>query len=71
VAEADDGTLARINFRLPEQLKSRIEDAASREGLSVNAWLVRAATAAVRGGEPGGPDRRAPRGGQRFTGWVR
>jgi hypothetical protein len=68
--EADDGALARINFRLPDQLKSRIEDAATRDGLSVNAWLVRAATAAVRG-DPTGPDRRAPRGGERFTGWVR
>jgi hypothetical protein len=68
--DADEGATARINFRLPDQLKSRIEDAASREGLSVNAWLVRAATTAVRAGEPGAFDRRAPRGGQRFTGWV-
>ena len=68
--DADEGALTRINFRLPDQLKSRIEDAASRDGLSVNAWLVRAATAAVRGGDPGASDRRAPRGGQRYTGWV-
>jgi hypothetical protein len=66
----DEGAMARINFRLPDQLKGRIEEAAGREGLSVNAWLVRVATAAVRG-DPGGPaDRRAPRSGQRFTGWV-
>ena len=28
----------------PEQLKARIEDAAGREGFSVNTWLVRAVT---------------------------
>ena len=63
--------MSRVSFRLPEHLKARIEDAAAREGLSVNAWLVRIAAAAVQS-----PDdvrdqgRRAPRGGQRFTGWV-
>ena len=39
--------MARINLRLPEQLKSGVEQAAARERLSVNAWLVRAAAAAV------------------------
>lgn len=63
---ADDGTTARINFRLPENLKTRIEAAAAGEGLSVNAWLVRAAAAAVE------PDRRSThRGTRRYTGWVR
>ena len=65
-----------VDLRLPEQLKGRVEDAASQAGLSVNAWLVRAATAALNGSgdqNARGPreDRRAPRGGQRFTGWVR
>ncbi|HLI39325.1 MAG TPA: hypothetical protein VKV80_18615 [Streptosporangiaceae bacterium] len=74
-ADADETTTARINFRPPEHLKARIEEAASREGLSVNAWLVRAVTAALEVGG-GGADarpaaRRAPRGGQRYTGWVR
>jgi hypothetical protein len=70
-AEGEEGEMSRVNFRLPEHLKARIEDAAAREGLSVNAWLVRTAAAAVQS-----PDdtrdhgRRAPRGGQRFTGWV-
>jgi hypothetical protein len=78
----DDSTTARINFRLSEQLKARIEEAAGRDGMSVNAWLVRAATAAVMGmgaGTGGVPpyeaERRAangpPSSGQRFTGWVR
>ena len=69
----DDGTTARINFRLSEKLKARIEEAAGRDGISVNAWLVRAATAAVAGGQPPPEhtDRRQPAGGQRFTGWIR
>jgi hypothetical protein len=65
----DDGATARINFRLPEHLKSRIEDAAGQAGLSVNAWLVRAAAAAL---DPDArADRAGPRGQQRYTGWVR
>src|SRR4051794_4941903 len=39
--EADEGATARINLRLPEQLKAGVEHAAGRERLSVNAWLVR------------------------------
>lgn len=38
-----DATLdARITLRLPEALKRRLEEAAARDGLSVNTWLVRA-----------------------------
>jgi HicB family len=33
---------ARISLRLPESLKASVEKAADREGVSVNAWLVRA-----------------------------
>ncbi len=39
--------MARISFRLAEHLKGRIEEAAGQAGLSVNTWLVRAATAAL------------------------
>jgi hypothetical protein len=67
--EGDEGGMARINLRLPEQLKAGVEQAASRERLSVNAWLVRAVAGAVA------PDRgERPRGGrigQAYTGWVR
>ena len=31
----------RISLRLPESLKSSVEAAATREGISTNAWLVR------------------------------
>jgi predicted HicB family RNase H-like nuclease len=70
--EGDDGAMARINLRLPEHLKNRVEQAADRGGLSVNSWLVRAAAAALDT-DPGRAtaSRRSTPGGQRFTGWVR
>jgi hypothetical protein len=71
--DADDGATARINLRLPEQLKASVEQAAARERLSVNAWMVRAAAAALATGD-GRSRRSRPRGGasgQRYTGWVR
>ncbi len=72
--DSADSTMARINVRLPEQLKARIEEAAAAQGRSVNAWLVRAATAALRPQTPQNPPppptgSRA-RSSQRFTGWV-
>ncbi len=69
---ADDGPVARINVRMPEQLKVAVEEAAAREGRSVNAWLVRAASAAVqqRDQHPG-PRRTSKQDQKRFTGWVR
>ena len=68
-ATEDEGAPARINFRLPEHLKTRIEDAAGREGLSVNAWLVRAVTATLNGA--GRSEPRPPSGDQHNVGWVR
>ncbi|GAA5140088.1 hypothetical protein [Pseudonocardia adelaidensis] len=71
--DLDEGAMTRINLRLPDTLKARVEEAAGRERLSVNAWLVRAATAALRPDDRGTapPPRRTPRGGQSLTGWVR
>jgi hypothetical protein len=41
--EATDGAFdARITLRLPERLKTRIDDAAAAAGVSVNTWLVQA-----------------------------
>jgi hypothetical protein len=74
VAEADDGAVARINLRLPDQLKARVEQAAGNEGLSVNTWLVRAAAGALERSDPTrrrDRDRRPGQGNQRYTGWVR
>jgi HicB family len=71
-AAAGEGPVARINLRLPEQLKTRVEQAADREGLSINAWLVRAVAAAVESGRSGTrPAAQSARGGQRYAGWGR
>jgi predicted HicB family RNase H-like nuclease len=72
-AGADEGAaMSRINLRMPDQLKARIEQAAGREGLSVNSWLVRAAAAALERTDPGRRRQRpAPQGAQRYTGWAR
>ncbi len=71
-ADADEGGMSRISLRVPEHLKPQIEEAASRERLSVNTWLVRAAAAAI---EPSNRDRGSVRrngwGRQSYTGWVR
>src|ERR687887_433308 len=54
----DDALSVRITLRLPESLKTAVESAAARDGVSVNTWLVRALARAVsgwasRGGKPG------------------
>jgi|SRR5215210_245037 len=63
--QGDDSAAARITLRLPEGLKAEIEVAAGREGVSVNAWIVRALhnqlSAPVRG----------PRVGSRLTGFAK
>jgi hypothetical protein len=71
MAPPPEGETARINLRLPEQLKAGVEQAATREGLSVNSWLVRAVAAALTNRAPGRPPQRGGRIGESFTGWVR
>lgn len=72
-AAGEKGATSRINLRLPDELKARIDEAAARERLSANSWLVRAAAAALDAAvaprpvaRPGGADL-----GQRYTGWAR
>ena len=64
----DDGGTWRVTLRLPEHLRAGVDAAARGDGLSVNAWLVRAVTGALGSG-----NRRRPRGdsGKHFSGWVR
>jgi hypothetical protein len=63
---ADEAFTARITLRLPESLKGRLEAAATRDGVSVNTWIVQSLS---RAGEPrpsaGGGSRR------RLTGYGR
>ena len=54
---------ARLTLRMPESLKTRVETAAGREGISTNAWLVRA----IGWGLDRTPKRRS---GNRITGFA-
>ncbi|CAM5694608.1 histidine kinase [Mycolicibacterium aubagnense] len=66
VPAGDDGGTWRVTLRLPEGLRGGVDAAARRDGLSVNAWLVRAVGAAL-----GGPMPRERKRGSTVTGWVR
>ncbi|MEU4161225.1 toxin-antitoxin system HicB family antitoxin [Actinoplanes sp. NPDC026670] len=60
------GDLARLTLRMPESLKAHVEQTAAAEGVSVNAWLVRAVTTAIGGGRPGA----SGGGSRRVTGFF-
>lgn len=69
--DLDESATARINLRLPESLKARAEEAAGKEGMSVNAWLIRAVATALA--VPARAQRQTAGsgyGGQHYTGWV-
>ena len=75
-AEGEDAAMVRINLRLPANLKALIEDAAAGGGLSVNAWIVRAAAAGLTGeGRRGARPASGPRSdrvvGESYSGWAR
>ncbi|WP_353827121.1 histidine kinase [Agromyces sp. SYSU T0242] len=69
----ESAATARTTLRLPDQLKAQVEQAASRDGVSVNTWLVRAIAAAVAPPPARRPSDTRPAGGDanRITGWVR
>lgn len=60
---AEEAFTARITLRLPDALKASVEFAASREGVSVNAWIVQALSRSI--------DPRPHRGPKRLTGFAR
>ena len=72
-APADDASTSRTTLRLPDQLKAQVEQAAARDGVSVNTWLVRAIAAAVEPAPSRRPTDTRPADGDanRVTGWVR
>jgi hypothetical protein len=63
------GSAARISFRPSEHLKHSIESAAEAEGVSVNAWLIRAANAALSRDSRPDPARGSRRVNH-LAGWV-
>jgi hypothetical protein len=65
VAAQDEESSARITLRLPEGLKAGIEAAAGRDGVSVNAWIVRALAREVSAPP------RGPRIGSRLSGFAK
>jgi hypothetical protein len=70
-APAEDEATVRISLRLPEHLKNRVERAAAAAGVSINTWLIRAASAAADSDAGRPATGSATSGGQRYTGWVR
>jgi HicB family len=72
----ENDTTARISLRLPESLKTDIDAAATSEGISVNTWLVRAASTALSPGWGRWPGPGSPGGSRhggnshRVTGWI-
>lgn len=66
--EASNDSTARVSFRPPQHLKDRLEAAAAAEGLSLNAYLVRALATHLDAGGPGARGRRSGPG--RVRGWY-
>jgi HicB family len=63
VGGAEEGQTARISLRLPDSLKTGIEAAAVREGVSVNTWIVRSLSRSTTTAQAG-------RSGNRLTGYA-
>jgi hypothetical protein len=69
---ADDAPTTRTTLRLPDSLKTQVEAAAVRDGVSLNTWLVRAVAAALETGPAPRPGTTpAVADGRRVTGWAR
>jgi hypothetical protein len=69
-SEEDEGDTVRLTLRMPAGLKTKVEEAAGRDGTSVNAWLVRVITRGVEGKRFELEIGRNRRGGSRVTGWA-
>ena len=63
-ATADEAHTARITLRLPDALKTAVEKAAGKEGVSVNTWIVRALSRSSTAAP-------AAQSGNRLTGYAR
>jgi len=68
--DLDDASTSRTTLRLPDALKTRVDEAAAADGLSVNTWLVRAIAAALQPKQRRSTQRTL-RTGDNFAGWAR
>lgn len=62
-ADLEEEAVARISLRLPSSVKTRVDELADRDGISTNAWLIRAvmdALAERRRGHGGAPQAPTP-----------
>ena len=64
--EDEAGETARLTLRMPDALKTAVETAASGDGVSVNAWLVRAVKRSLDR-----PPQRMRASGNRIKGYAR
>lgn len=83
-ADEDDGSVARITLRLPESVKYKAEELATRRGHSLNSWIVNVVRAATKDSGAvtvdvdlssipfldGQPFGSRRSGNRRMTGWV-
>ena len=68
--DLDDASTSRTTLRLPDALKTRVDEAAAADGLSVNTWLVRAVASALQPKQRRSAQRTL-RTGDNFAGWAR
>lgn len=68
--DLDDVSTSRTTLRLPDALKSRVDEAAAADGVSVNTWLVRAVSTALQPKQRKSAQRTL-RTGDNFAGWAR
>ncbi|MGC2192967.1 MAG: histidine kinase [Candidatus Dormiibacterota bacterium] len=68
--DLDDASTSRTTLRLPDAIKARVDEAAAADGLSINAWLVRAIADALQPKQRRSAQRTL-RTGDNFAGWVR
>jgi hypothetical protein len=62
----NDDEVARISLRLGSSTKRQVDEAAARDGVSVNNWITRVLVRELRGGDP--PPSRTTR--NRMQGWA-
>jgi hypothetical protein len=64
------GEASRITLRLPEELKTKAEDAAAAQSVSLNTWLGQAVRDALRPRGEQRPGRARADAAHRVRGWV-